>query len=90
MSSLLEQWRNEDAAGGQGNGVRMALEASGDLTAQKAARAIQLSKVLGLPENFVAQKPVWRGTGAHCPATGEVSYPGGLYGGGSPESRVAA
>lgn len=57
MSSLLEQWRNEDAAGGQGNGVRMALEASGDLTAQKAARAIQLSKDLGLPENFVAQNP---------------------------------
>lgn len=57
MSNLLEQWRNEDAAGGQGNGVRMALEASGDLTAQKAARAIQLAKDLGLPENFVARNP---------------------------------
>lgn len=57
MSSLLEQWKNEDAARGQGNGVRMALEASGDLTARKAARAIQLARDLGLPENFVVQNP---------------------------------
>lgn len=41
----------------QGSGVRFALEATPDLDAQKAARISQLSKSLGLPENFVIENP---------------------------------
>ena len=60
MSSLLDKWAEEDAAQAGtpgGSSVRMALEATPDLDAQKAARISQLAQSLGLPENFVIEDP---------------------------------
>ncbi|MDR2160818.1 MAG: hypothetical protein LBO77_01580 [Desulfovibrio sp.] len=41
----------------EGNGVRLALDASSDLDAQKAARISELAKKLGLPEKLVVENP---------------------------------
>ena len=60
MSDLLEQWKAEDGAAGggsQGNGVRMALTATENLPAAKAARVADLSKSLGIPEGVIVQNP---------------------------------
>ncbi|WP_297671138.1 hypothetical protein [uncultured Desulfovibrio sp.] len=60
MSDLLEQWKAEDGAasgGNQGNGVRMALTATENLPAAKAARVADLSKSLGIPEGVIVQNP---------------------------------
>jgi len=61
-TTLLDKWAAEDAERNDGqqnpsSGVRFALEATPDLDAQKAARISELSKSLGLPENFVIENP---------------------------------
>ncbi|MDR1947624.1 MAG: hypothetical protein LBQ51_10745 [Desulfovibrio sp.] len=72
LESLLDDWRAEDATAGsiapgplaetpdapaEDSGVRLAFEASSDITAQKVSYASELAKSLGWPEKIVIENP---------------------------------
>ncbi|WP_458400027.1 LPD23 domain-containing protein [Mailhella sp.] len=59
--SLIEQFRQEDAANGYtpGQNVRPALEMASATSADRQARSMQLAEELGMPRGVVAEQSEW-------------------------------